>query len=184
MSILSSASTCSTSRSSSAATSPVASFEHDLPRRHLRHVRLHDQRHRPWAPSAPPPAARLTMRHFKDGDGEIDPLSPGARLPSPSSRTSSSIAAPSITSSEAGGYVSVSTGQARRQANGGIPGSARRSPTSPWMPPPASAAELCVAACPNASAALFTGAKITHLGVLPQGEPERERRALAMAEAR
>jgi succinate dehydrogenase / fumarate reductase iron-sulfur subunit len=38
----------------------------------------------------------------------------------------------------------------------------------------------CVAACPNASAALFTGAKITHLGVLPQGEPERERRALSM----
>jgi succinate dehydrogenase / fumarate reductase iron-sulfur subunit len=38
----------------------------------------------------------------------------------------------------------------------------------------------CVAACPNASAALFTGAKITHLGVLPQGQPERDRRALRM----
>ena len=38
----------------------------------------------------------------------------------------------------------------------------------------------CVAACPNASAALFTGAKITHLGTLPQGEIEKERRALAM----
>ena len=38
----------------------------------------------------------------------------------------------------------------------------------------------CVAACPNASAALFTGAKITHLGVLPQGQPERYRRALRM----
>jgi succinate dehydrogenase / fumarate reductase, iron-sulfur subunit len=43
----------------------------------------------------------------------------------------------------------------------------------------------CVAACPNASAALFTGAKITHLGVLPQGEPERPLRVLAMtAQAR
>jgi len=31
----------------------------------------------------------------------------------------------------------------------------------------------CVAACPNASASLFTGAKITHLGELPQGQPER-----------
>jgi succinate dehydrogenase / fumarate reductase, iron-sulfur subunit len=31
----------------------------------------------------------------------------------------------------------------------------------------------CVAACPNASAALFTGAKISHLGLLPQGQPER-----------
>ena len=31
----------------------------------------------------------------------------------------------------------------------------------------------CVAACPNASAMLFTGAKISHLGLLPQGQPER-----------
>ena len=38
----------------------------------------------------------------------------------------------------------------------------------------------CVAACPNASAALFTGAKIAHLGLLPQGQPERDRRALGM----
>ncbi len=38
----------------------------------------------------------------------------------------------------------------------------------------------CVAACPNASAALFTGAKISHLGLLPQGQPEREHRALSM----
>ena len=38
----------------------------------------------------------------------------------------------------------------------------------------------CVAACPNASAALFTGAKISHLGLLPQGQAERSRRALRM----
>ena len=38
----------------------------------------------------------------------------------------------------------------------------------------------CVAACPNASAALFTGAKISHLGLLPQGQPERNERALRM----
>jgi succinate dehydrogenase / fumarate reductase, iron-sulfur subunit len=38
----------------------------------------------------------------------------------------------------------------------------------------------CVAACPNASASLFTAAKISHLGVLPQGQPERRKRALAM----
>ncbi len=38
----------------------------------------------------------------------------------------------------------------------------------------------CVAACPNASAALFTGAKIAHLGLLPQGQPERHERALRM----
>ena len=38
----------------------------------------------------------------------------------------------------------------------------------------------CVASCPNASAALFTGAKIRHLRLLPQGEPERRRRVLGM----
>jgi succinate dehydrogenase / fumarate reductase iron-sulfur subunit len=38
----------------------------------------------------------------------------------------------------------------------------------------------CVAACPNASAMLFTAAKISHLGVLPQGQPERDRRVLSM----
>jgi len=38
----------------------------------------------------------------------------------------------------------------------------------------------CVAACPNASAALFTGAKISHLGQLPQGHPERKERVLRM----
>lgn len=38
----------------------------------------------------------------------------------------------------------------------------------------------CVAACPNGSASLFTAAKITHLGLLPQGQPERSRRVVAM----
>ena len=38
----------------------------------------------------------------------------------------------------------------------------------------------CVAACPNASAMLFVGAKVTHLASLPQGQPERDRRALSM----
>jgi len=39
----------------------------------------------------------------------------------------------------------------------------------------------CVAMCPNASASLFMGAKIAHLGLLPQGQPERKRRVLAMS---
>jgi succinate dehydrogenase / fumarate reductase iron-sulfur subunit len=38
----------------------------------------------------------------------------------------------------------------------------------------------CVAACPNASASLFVSAKITHLGLLPQGQPERHQRVLRM----
>ena len=38
----------------------------------------------------------------------------------------------------------------------------------------------CVAACPNGSASLFTASKITHLGLLPQGQPEHSRRVLSM----
>jgi succinate dehydrogenase / fumarate reductase iron-sulfur subunit len=38
----------------------------------------------------------------------------------------------------------------------------------------------CVAMCPNASASLFMGAKLSHLGLLPQGQPERRERAVAM----
>jgi succinate dehydrogenase / fumarate reductase iron-sulfur subunit len=41
----------------------------------------------------------------------------------------------------------------------------------------------CVAACPNGSASLFVGAKLAHLGLLPQGQPERTRRARAMVAA-
>ena len=41
----------------------------------------------------------------------------------------------------------------------------------------------CVAACPNASAMLFVAAKVSHLALLPQGAPERERRVLGMLKA-
>jgi succinate dehydrogenase / fumarate reductase iron-sulfur subunit len=41
----------------------------------------------------------------------------------------------------------------------------------------------CVASCPNGAAMLFVSAKIAHLGLLPQGQPERDGRALAMVEA-
>jgi succinate dehydrogenase / fumarate reductase iron-sulfur subunit len=38
----------------------------------------------------------------------------------------------------------------------------------------------CVAACPNGSAMLFTAAKVAHLGLLPQGQPERHERVISM----
>jgi succinate dehydrogenase / fumarate reductase iron-sulfur subunit len=40
----------------------------------------------------------------------------------------------------------------------------------------------CVAACPNGAGQLFTAAKLAHLNLLPQGQPERQRRTLAMVE--
>ena len=41
----------------------------------------------------------------------------------------------------------------------------------------------CVAACPNEAASLFTGAKVSHLALLPQGQPERQSRVINMVEA-
>ncbi len=76
-----------------------------------------------------------------------------------------------------GGFVSVRTGNA---------------PEANDIPVPKDDAELsmdaaaciacgaCVAACPNASAMLFVSAKVGHLNLLPQGEPEKYRRATAM----
>ncbi|HET6561491.1 MAG TPA: succinate dehydrogenase/fumarate reductase iron-sulfur subunit [Marmoricola sp.] len=78
---------------------------------------------------------------------------------------------------QSGGYISVNTGSA---------------PDAHATPVPKVAADrafdaavcigcgACVAACPNASASLFLGAKITHLGQLPQGQAERDERVLSM----
>jgi len=80
---------------------------------------------------------------------------------------------------EAGGYVSIKTGAA---------------PEANLIPVEKDIAETafdfatcigcgaCVAACPNSSAALFTGAKLAHLNGLPQGRPERAKRAIAMVD--
>ncbi len=80
---------------------------------------------------------------------------------------------------QAGGYVSVNTGGAR-DANEILIG---KDVVEESMDAAACiGCGACVAACPNASASLFTGAKIAHLGLLPQGQPERDRRAIAMVE--
>jgi succinate dehydrogenase / fumarate reductase iron-sulfur subunit len=77
----------------------------------------------------------------------------------------------------AGGFVSVHTGSAPE---------ANSIPISQDVAERAMDAAACigcgacVAACPNASAMLFTAAKVAHLGLLPQGQAERDRRVLAM----
>src|SRR3954469_3922355 len=79
----------------------------------------------------------------------------------------------------AGGFVSVSTGQAP-EANA-IP--IHRDIVETAMDAAACiACGACVAACKNASASLFTAAKISHLGLLPQGQVERHRRVVAMVD--
>lgn len=80
---------------------------------------------------------------------------------------------------QAGGFISVNTGGVR-DANTILIG---KDVVEESMDAAACiGCGACVAACPNASASLFTGAKITHLGLLPQGQPERDSRALAMVE--
>ena len=78
---------------------------------------------------------------------------------------------------QAGGFISAPTGSA--QDGNAIP--IRKDDSDSAMDAAACiGCGACVAACPNASASLFTGAKVSHLGLLPQGQPERYRRALKM----
>jgi succinate dehydrogenase / fumarate reductase iron-sulfur subunit len=77
----------------------------------------------------------------------------------------------------AGGYVSVPTGSA---PDGNMILVPKENADRAMDAAACIGCGACVAACPNASAALFTGAKIAHLGLLPQGQPERSQRALAM----
>jgi succinate dehydrogenase / fumarate reductase, iron-sulfur subunit len=120
------------------------------------------------------------MRHFRDGDVlRLEPWR-AAAFPVVKDLAVDRNALDRIIAS--GGYVSVRSGSAP-EANAIL------------VPKPAADRAMeaaacigcgaCVAACPNASAALFTGAKISHLGVLPQGQPERGARVLSMtAQAR
>ena len=80
---------------------------------------------------------------------------------------------------QAGGYVSVNSGAAP-DANA-ILVEKRRAEES-FAAAQCIGCGACVAACPNASGALFVAAKAAHLSALPQGQPERDERALAMAE--
>lgn len=77
----------------------------------------------------------------------------------------------------AGGYIDIRTGSAV-DANS-IP-VAKDNADDAFDAAACIGCGACVAACPNASAMLFTAAKVSHLGHLPQGQPERRKRALSM----
>jgi succinate dehydrogenase / fumarate reductase, iron-sulfur subunit len=118
---------------------------------------------------------QLTMRHFKDGQELI--LEPWRAKAFPLVKDLAVNRRAFDQIIQAGGYISVSTGQA---PDGNTMLVGKEVADQAMDAAACIGCGACVAACPNASAALFTGAKITHLGVLPQGEPERERRALGM----
>jgi succinate dehydrogenase / fumarate reductase iron-sulfur subunit len=79
-----------------------------------------------------------------------------------------------------GGFVSVNTGAAPEAASIPVP---KVDADAAFESAACIGCGACVAACPNASAMLFTAAKITHLGLLPQGQPERNSRVIAMVDA-
>lgn len=78
---------------------------------------------------------------------------------------------------QAGGFISASTGGAQ-DANAILV--AKEDADAAMDAAACIGCGACVAACPNASASLFTASKISHLGRLPQGQAERYRRALSM----
>ena len=78
---------------------------------------------------------------------------------------------------QAGGFISVNTGAAPDAHATPVP---KESADRAFMGAECIGCGACVAACPNASAMLFMGAKITHLGELPQGQPERDARVVSM----
>lgn len=80
---------------------------------------------------------------------------------------------------QAGGYASVNTGSAPDANNLLI---SQETAGEAFDAAACIGCGACVPACKNASAMLFVAAKIKHLGILPQGHPERERRAVAMLE--
>ncbi|HSR67752.1 MAG TPA: succinate dehydrogenase/fumarate reductase iron-sulfur subunit [Acidobacteriota bacterium] len=121
---------------------------------------------------------QLHMRHYQDGDTiTIEPFR-AAAFPVIRDLVVDRSAFDRIV--QAGGYVGINTGNA---------------PDANALPIAKDMADLamdsatcigcgaCVASCPNGSAALFTGAKISQYTFLPQGQPERRRRALRMVAA-
>jgi succinate dehydrogenase / fumarate reductase iron-sulfur subunit len=121
---------------------------------------------------------QLHMRHFMDGEEiTIEPFRAG---PFVVLRDLVVDRSPFDLIIQAGGFITCRTGSA---------------PDANEIPVPKAIAEesmdaascigcgACVAACPNASAMLFTAAKISHLNLLPQGWAEKKRRSLAMVAA-
>jgi len=126
-------------------------------------------------PSKLTTTCQLHMRSFKDGDSIT--IEPWRAKAFPVVRDLIVDRSPLDRIIQAGGFISVPTG-APQDANA-LPIGKQEADES--MDAAACiGCGACVAACPNASVSLFTAAKIGHLGLLPQGQPERYRRALSM----
>ena len=120
---------------------------------------------------------QLHMRSFKDGDTIY--IEPWRARAFPVIRDLAVDRSPLDRIIQAGGFITAATGGAQDANTLLIP---KESVDDAMDAAACIGCGACVAACPNASASLFTAAKITHLGLLPQGQPERYRRALSMVE--
>jgi succinate dehydrogenase / fumarate reductase iron-sulfur subunit len=120
---------------------------------------------------------QLHMRHFKDGDTLV--IEPWRSKSFPVLKDLVVDRAPLDRIIQAGGFISVRSGSAPEANNLPVPKDhADRSMDAAAC----IGCGACVAACPNGSAMLFTSAKVSHLGLLPQGQPERMKRAQAMVD--
>jgi succinate dehydrogenase / fumarate reductase iron-sulfur subunit len=133
---------------------------------------INGRAHGPWKGTT---TCQLHMRAYKDGDTiTVEPWRSGS-FPVLKDLAVDRSAFDRII--QAGGYISVNTGNAQE---------ANSIPIEKYKADEAFAAAscigcgACVAACPNGSAMLFTSAKVSHLALLPQGEPERKNRVKNM----
>lgn len=120
---------------------------------------------------------QLHMRSFRDGDEIV--IEPWRADPFPVIKdlVVDRTAMDRIIAS--GGFISANTGSAPDAHATPVP---KDDADRAFMAAECIGCGACVAACPNASGMLFMGAKITHLGELPQGQPERDARVVSMTE--
>lgn len=130
---------------------------------------------RPHGPLRGVTTCQLHMRHFKEGDTIVVEPWRAAAFPVIKDLSVDRNAFDRII--QAGGFVSVSTGNAQ-DANAILID--KKSASEAFDAAACIGCGACVAACKNASAMLFVSAKVSHLAKLPQGGPERERRVLNM----
>jgi succinate dehydrogenase / fumarate reductase, iron-sulfur subunit len=118
---------------------------------------------------------QLHMRSFKDGDEiTIEPWRADA-FPVVKDLVVDRGAFDRII--QQGGFISANTGSAPEANSVPVP---RDKAMRSFNMATCIGCGACVAACPNGSAMLFTAAKVTHLGLLPQGQPERKSRVVGM----
>ena len=121
---------------------------------------------------------QLAMRFFKDGDALT--LEPWRARAFPVIRDLIVDRSPLDRIIQAGGYISVPTGSAPEASTILVP---KDVADVSFDAAACIGCGACVAACPNASASLFTAAKLTHLNALPQGQPQLNARTLSMVVA-